>query len=97
MQVQEVPVITLKELKAAIAHLEKEHQLAEDTKVFLNTGWDSVQEIAPDALKVAKIQAFTVEDPLSGEEFGGHSLLNKAEAMKAQGKIETAIIINNIY
>lgn len=58
----QVSVITLKQLKEAIARLENENHLKEETKIFLDTGWESIQEISPDALSVEEAVPFTVED-----------------------------------
>lgn len=94
---EKAPIITLQELKKAIAKLEEDYQLSGDTEVFLDTGWDSIQEIAPNALSVEEIQGFSVEDPLTKEMFGGYSLLEKADAMKASGVTKKALIIRNLY
>lgn len=94
---ERAPIITLQELKMALAKLEEEYQLSGDTEVFLDTGWDSVQEIAPNALSVEEVQAFSVEDPLTKELYGGYSLLEKADAMKASGATKKALIIRNLY
>lgn len=45
--------------------------VSDDTKIFLDTGWDSIQEIAPDALEVAQAREFTVEDELTKSRFPG--------------------------
>lgn len=92
-----VPVITLKELKKALEKLEKDYELDPDTKVFLDTGWDSLQEVAPDALSVEEARSFSIEDVLSHEEFGGFSLMEKAERMNADGEPEQVLIIRHLY
>jgi hypothetical protein len=89
-------VITLGELKRHLEELTAAEGLTDATKVFLDTGWDSIQEIAPDALVVAEAQAFSVEDPLTHEEFGGYTLAEKA-AEKVQSKKEKVLIIRNLY
>lgn len=89
--------MTFKELKAAVAQLEANDQITNETKVFLDTGWDSLQEVMPEAVKTAQAQSFLVADPLTGEEFGGYSLVEKAEKMKATGPEETVIVIENHY
>ena len=66
-------------------------------KVFIDTGWDSVQEVAPDAVSIEKVAKFTVADVLTNESFAGYSLEEKAEKMNAEGDLETAIIIRNLY
>lgn len=89
--------MTFKELKEAVARLEQVAGITEDTKVFLDTGWDSLQEVMPGAVKTAPAKAFLVADPLTGENFGGYSLLEKADKMKADGEEETVIVIENHY
>ena len=77
--------------------LEANEAITEDTKVFIDTGWDSVQEVAPDAVSIEKVAKFTVADVLTNESFAGYSLEEKAEKMNAEGDLETAIIIRNLY
>lgn len=91
------PVITLKRLKDTISKLEKEHQLSPETKIFLDTGWDSVQEVAPDALEVGEVKVFSIEDPLTKERFGGYVLKENAKKMNAVGKPEKVLLIRNLY
>ena len=79
------------------AQLKEIMQVLEDTKVFIDTGWDSVQEVAPDAVSIEKVAKFTVADVLTNESFAGYSLEEKAEKMNAEGDLETAIIIRNLY
>lgn len=92
-----VEVLTLGELKKQILELEKNTDVTDETKIFLDTGWDSIQEIAPDAFSVQKAQTFTVEDVLTNESFSGYSLSEKAEKMNASGEEETVIILQNLY
>ena len=54
-------------------------------------------EINPDALSIEEAQAFKIEDPLTHEFFGGYSLVEKAEKMKAEGPTEKVMIIRNLY
>lgn len=89
-------VLTLGQLKEKIAQLESAG-CDDMTKVFIDTGWDSVQEVSPDAISIEEVQKFTIEDPLTKEVFGGYSLLEKAEKMKAEGLVEKALIIRNLY
>lgn len=89
-------VLTLGQLKEKIAQLEAAG-CDEMTKVFIDTGWDSVQEVSPDALSIEEVRSFTIEDPLTKEIFGGYSLSEKAEKMKAEGPVEKALIIRNLY
>lgn len=89
-------VITLGELKAQLAKLEQAYQLTDETKIFLDTGWDSIQEINKDALAVEEAQQFSVEDPLTHEEFGGYTLAEKAGS-NAKPTKENVLIIRNLY
>ncbi|MCW0996300.1 hypothetical protein OJ922_11045, partial [Streptococcus anginosus] len=41
--------------------------------VCIDTGWDSVQEVAPDAVSIEKVAKFTVADVLTNESFAGYS------------------------
>ena len=92
-----VRTMTFKELKAIVAALEQDPQVGDDTKLFMDTGWDSVQEVDPEAFSVEGVRAFTVEDELTKDLFKGHSLSEKAEKMRADGKEEMAIILRNLY
>ncbi len=56
-----------------------------------------MQEVAPDAVSIEKVAKFTVADVLTNESFAGYSLEEKAEKMNAEGDLETAIIIRNLY
>ncbi|KAF1298618.1 hypothetical protein BAU15_10850 [Enterococcus sp. JM4C] len=93
----EIKVMTIKELKQAIAALEEIPEVTEETKVFLDTGWDSLQEVAPDALSVEKAKQFKVQDELTKEYFTGYSLEDKAEKTKATGESETIVVLRNLY
>ena len=46
----QVEVMTYAQLKEIMQALEANEAITEDTKVFIDTGWDSVQEVAPDAV-----------------------------------------------
>lgn len=89
--------MTFKELKEAVARLEQTEAITDETKIFLDTGWDSLQEVMPGVIKTATAKAFQVADPLTGENFGGYSLLEKADKTKADGEEETVIVIENHY
>lgn len=94
----QVEVMTYAQLKEIMQALEANEAITEDTKVFIDTGWDSVQEVAPpDAVSIEKVAKFTVADVLTNESFAGYSLEEKAEKMNAEGDLETAIIIRNLY
>ncbi len=90
----EVNVMRFKELKETVARLEKAPGVTDETKVFLNTGWDSIQEIEPGAITAEKAQLFWVEDPLTHERFPGYSLQLKNEEQAAP---ETVVVIKNLY
>ncbi|KAF1306034.1 hypothetical protein [Candidatus Enterococcus willemsii] len=88
--------MTFKELKNLVQELEKQ-QIPEDTKIFLDTGWDSLQEILPGAIHLKEAQQFQVQDVLTKETFGGYSLIEKAEKTQAEGASERVIVIENLY
>ena len=89
--------LTVGELRKYLAQLVDNPEINDETKIFLDTGWDSIQEINPDALSIEEAQAFKIEDPLTHEFFGGYSLVEKAEKMKAEGPTEKLMIIRNLY
>ncbi|MGM0124066.1 hypothetical protein IGI37_001440 [Enterococcus sp. AZ194] len=93
----EIRVMTIKELKEAIAVLEANPEITDATKLFLDTGWDSLQEVAPDALSIEKAKQFQVQDELTKELFTGYSLEEKADKTKATGESETVIVLRNLY
>lgn len=93
----EIENLTVGELKKFLTALENRDDINDQTKVFLDTGWDSIQEIAPNALSIEETQVFEIEDPLNHEIFTGHSLVEKAEKMNAKGPIEKVLIIRNLY
>ncbi|EOB3455145.1 hypothetical protein ACIJDO_000262 [Enterococcus hirae] len=92
-----IAVLTLGMLKKQLAELEKVNTVDDETKIFLDTGWDSIQEIAPDALTIGEAQQFVVEDEWTKEKFNGFTLVEKAEKMNASGDKETVIVIKNLY
>lgn len=89
--------LTVGELRKYLAQLVDNPEINDETKIFLDTGWDSIQEINPDALSIEEAQAFKIEDSLTHEFFGGYSLVEKAEKMKAEGPTEKVMIIRNLY
>ncbi|MCC9274429.1 hypothetical protein [Enterococcus aquimarinus] len=93
---QEFNQMTLKELKMAIQRLD-EANVPDDTKVFIDTGWDSIQEVLTETIALEKAQIFQIEDELNGEIFTGYSLLEKAAKMKADGPIEEVIVLKHLY
>ncbi|MBV7390363.1 MULTISPECIES: hypothetical protein [Enterococcus] len=93
----EIENLTIGELKKFLAELENKDGINDETKIFLDTGWDSIQEISPNALSIEETKIFEIEDPLNHEVFTGHSLVEKAEKMNAKGPIEKVLIIRNLY
>ncbi|MGM0212997.1 hypothetical protein [Enterococcus sp. AZ109] len=93
----QVEILTVGQLREFLKDLEKQTEVTEDTKIFLDTGWDSIQEISPDALNIEEAKLFKIEDPLNHDVFEGYSLLEKAEKMKANGPTEKVMIIRNLY
>lgn len=93
----QVQQMSFQELKAVVASLEANPEVTPETKVFLDTGWDSLQEILPGAIKVGTAQEFTVTDPLTNEAFPGFALPEKAGKFETQGEAEKVIIIENLY
>lgn len=93
----QIEIMTLGQLKQRLAELEKTSEITDETKIFLDTGWDSIQEISPDALAVEDAQRFAVEDEFTKEKFIGYALEEKAEKMNAEEKKEKVIVIKNLY
>lgn len=89
--------LTVGELRKFLTQLAEDPKITDETKIFLDTGWDSIQEINPDALSIEEAQSFKIEDPLTHESFGGYSLLEKAEKMNGDGPIEKVLVIRNLY
>ena len=75
----------------------KEENVPEDTKIFIDTVWDSIQEVLTETIALEKAQIFQIEDELNGEIFTGYSLLEKAAKMKADGPIEEVIVLKHLY
>ncbi|MGX7243994.1 hypothetical protein ACWOC1_04025 [Enterococcus quebecensis] len=92
-----VEVMTFSQLKKLVEELDANDRINDDTKVFIDTGWDSVQEVEPNAFNVEDVVEFKVQDELTKEFYVGFTLIEKAERMQAQGQAETAIIIRNLY
>lgn len=89
-----VEVMNFGQLKHIIATLENNEEVTKDTKVFIDTGWDSVQEIEPNAIHLEEIIEFKVQDVVTTETYIGYSLKKKS---KQQATGEKAIIIRNLY
>ncbi|MBF8808153.1 MAG: hypothetical protein IC227_07345 [Enterococcus lacertideformus] len=94
---KKIDILTLGMLKKQLIELENLDCISDDTKIFLDTGWDSIQEIAPDALTVCEAQQFVVEDEWTKEKFSGFVLEEKAEKMNTKGSKEKVIVIKNLY
>ncbi|OTN87948.1 hypothetical protein A5819_000398 [Enterococcus sp. 7E2_DIV0204] len=92
-----VEVMTFSQLRQLVAELDANSAIKDDTKVFIDTGWDSVQEVEPNAFHVEEIMEFKVQDELTKDFYVGYTLSEKAERMQAQGQPETAVIIRNLY
>lgn len=93
----EVRCMRFKELKEVVASLENNSAVNDETKIFLNTGWDSIQEILPEAISVENAQLVWVEDPLTLERFPGYHLQEKETAVNSTTETETVIVIKNLY
>ncbi|MTD42388.1 hypothetical protein GIX45_27935 [Erwinia sp. CPCC 100877] len=92
-----VEVMTFSKLKQIMQELEANEAVNDDTKIFIDTGWDSVQEVEPNAFQVEDVVEFKVKDELTNEFYVGFSLTEKAEKTNAQGTVEAAVIIRNLY
>ncbi|MBO0422069.1 hypothetical protein BCR22_05950 [Enterococcus plantarum] len=92
-----VEVMTFSQLKQLVKELETNNSIDDNTKVFIDTGWDSVQEVEPNAFHVEEVVEFKVQDELTKDFYVGYTLSEKAERMQAQGQTETAVIIRNLY
>lgn len=92
-----VEVMTFLQLKERVKELEANNAINDNTKVFIDTGWDSVQEVEPNAFHVEEVVEFKVQDELTKDFYVGFTLSEKAERMQAQGQSETAVIIRNLY
>ena len=92
-----VNCMTFSELKKIVAAIEKDPNVTDETKVMLDTGWDSLQEILPGSVTVETAQTFKVQDELTEEFFGGYVLAEKSEKFDAVGDEEAVIVIKNLY
>lgn len=72
-----IEIMTLGMLKKQLSEFEASAGVSDDTKIFLDTGWDSIQEIAPDALEVVQAREFTVEDEWTKNHFPGMRVKKK--------------------
>ncbi|WP_086313902.1 hypothetical protein A5821_001449 [Enterococcus sp. 7F3_DIV0205] len=92
-----VEVMTFSQLKKIVEELDANTAINDNTKVFIDTGWDSVQEVEPEAFHVEEVVEFKVQDELTKEFYVGYTLIEKAERMQANGQAEAAVIIRNLY
>ena len=88
-----VNCMTFSELKKMVAAIEKDPNVTDETKVMLDTGWDSL----PGSVTVETAQTFKVQDELTKEFFGGYVLAEKSEKFDAVGDEEAVIVIKNLY
>lgn len=72
-----VNCMTFSELKKMVAAIEKDPNVTDETKVMLDTGWDSLQEILPGSVTVETAQTFKVQDELTKEFLVATSWLKK--------------------
>ncbi|WP_303219341.1 hypothetical protein [Enterococcus asini] len=93
----QIQAMSFKELQSIVAALASDARITPETKVFLDTGWDSLQEILPGSIKVATAKTFSVPDPLTNERYPGYALAEKAEKFEADEAEETVIVIENLY
>lgn len=71
--------IRLKDLKERINQLSVKYQLTDDTPIFLDTGWESLQEIESELIQVVGVELFEIEDIISGEKFSGYKQAEEVE------------------
>jgi len=71
--------IRLKDLKERINQLSVKYQLTDDTPIFLDTGWESLQEIESELIQVVGVELFEIEDIISGEKFSGYKQSEETE------------------
>ncbi|WP_300118353.1 hypothetical protein [uncultured Enterococcus sp.] len=71
--------IRLKDLKERINQLSVKYQLTDDTPIFLDTGWESLQEIESELIQVVGVELFEIEDIISGEKFSGYKQAEEIE------------------
>ncbi|MGX7328688.1 hypothetical protein [Enterococcus bulliens] len=89
-------IMTLKQLKTTIAALEASG-VGEDTPIFLDTGWDSIQELDPDALTVKQARPFQIQDVLTKEYYGGFVLEEKAHTKETTGDKQDVLVFDHKY
>lgn len=88
--------MTLKQLKELIQRLETEG-VHEETPIFLDTGWDSIQEIDPNALVKKQARPFQIQDVLTKEYYGGFVLEEKAHTKETTGDTQEVLVFDHKY
>ena len=83
----ETQTLSLGELKKCLAKLQERYQLDDQTPIFLDTGWDSLQEISHTDLSVEQIQHYQITDIISQEVFQGYQLAKEDDTIKQQAII----------
>lgn len=79
--------LSLGEWRTLLDHLQEKYHLDEQTPIFLDTGWDSLQEIAHTDLSVEKIKHYQITDIISQEEFQGYQLVKDDQSIQQQAII----------
>lgn len=92
-----VKCMTFEELKETIKRLENDPAVTNETKILLDTGWDSLQEVLPEAIAVEVAKPFQVQDELTKEYFGGYVLADKEQKFENTGEEEAVIVLKNLY
>ncbi|BAL62316.1 hypothetical protein QQG09_02670 [Melissococcus plutonius] len=95
--INHINTMTFSQLKDIVQLLENDSTISNETKLFIDTGWDSIQEVTTEAIQVEKVTSFEVEDELTKEIYEGYCLVDKAKKLNTKGEQETAIIIKNLY
>lgn len=93
---EQLETMTFGQLKKIITELDQ-RGVRNDTKVFIDTGWDSLQEVNADALKVISAFPFQIEDVLTKEQYGGFVREEKQHTQETIGEKETVIVIEQFY
>lgn len=88
--------MTVKQLKAALDALEQAG-VSEDTPIFLDTGWDSIQEIDPEALSKKQARPFRIQDEWTKEYYGGFVLEEKAHTKETTGATQEVLVFSHKY
>lgn len=79
--------LSLGEWRTLLDRLQEKYQLDEQTPIFLDTGWDSLQEIARTDLSVEKIKHYQITDIISQEVFQGYQLVKDDQTTQQQAII----------